>query len=277
MRITSTSAKSHDGSQKFLLEMADMVRVEAVYLPENRHYGICVSTQAGCNMGCVFCATGLQRVQRSLSQAEIIEQVRAVAESVKDPAPLHFVTLAGMGEPLTNYANSVGALRQIHEEMHVPQVSLSTIGFPEKIQQLGREGLPLRLYWSLHAPTDTLRRRLIPMAAHAMIEETLDAVTVFGERYGAANARVSYLLLRNVNDGGVHLKKLCELLRGRPITVQLLLWNSVPGIQFERVCDGVAAHWEDALRACGIEAYTMASRGREIAAACGQLVTRTVA
>ncbi|MFP8835918.1 radical SAM protein [Hydrogenophaga sp. XSHU_21] len=277
MRIASTSPKSHDGSQKFLLEMPDMALVETVYLPENTHYGICASTQVGCNMGCLFCATGLQRVQRSLCRAEIVGQVRAVAEAVKDRAPLHFVTLAGMGEPLSNYANSVGALREIHEEMQVPQVSLSTIGFAEKIRQLGRECLQLRLYWSLHAPTDALRRRLIPMAAHSTIGETLDAVSAFGERHGAANARVSYLLLGNVNDGGIHLKKVCNLLRGRPVTVQLLLWNNVPGLQFERVRDGVPARWEDALRADGIDAYTMASKGREISAACGQLVTRNVA
>lgn len=276
MRIISSSPKSHDGSQKFLLEMPDMAQVEAVYLPEHSHYGICASTQVGCNMGCVFCATGLQRVQRSLSQAEIVEQVLEVSNAVKDPAPLNFVTLAGMGEPLSNYANSVGALRQIHEELSVPQVSLSTIGFAEKIRELGREDLPLRLYWSLHAPTDNLRRRIVPMAAHATIAETLDAVTAFGERHGPTNARVSYLLLRNINDGEIHLKKLCSLLRGRPVIVQLLLWNSVPGMKFERVPDEVPAHWETTLRAGGVNAYTMASRGREIAAACGQLFNRSL-
>lgn len=273
MKILSRTPPASDGSRKYIVELSDRRRVEAVYLPDSRSYGICVSTQVGCNMGCRFCATAQQRVERNLTADEIASQAMLVSADVDDPLPLSFVTLAGMGEPLANYSNSIAALESIRTEMAASTLSLSTIGFPERLQQLANEKRGFRIYLSLHAPTDSLRARLIPMAAHYRVADLIDAMSLYGEINGADHARISYLLLKDVNDGETYLKRLCSLLKGRPVMVQLLFWNEVKGVSFERVSDQVAEHWREVLISHGIKAYKMPSLGQSIGAACGQLST----
>jgi 23S rRNA (adenine2503-C2)-methyltransferase len=275
MRLVSKVSDPLDGSAKFVLETSGGHRIESVYLPDPRFFGFCISTQVGCNMGCTFCATAAQRSRHNLTDNEMVEQVDTVLSATESDLPFDFVTLAGMGEPLANFRNSTRALERLRERHPTLTVaSLSTVGLTPAIRRLTQEGRDFRLYLSLHAATDIKRRQLIPMADHYPIFDLVDAVSAYGELNGAEACRVSYLLLKGRNDTPDDLERLNALLSGRPVMLQILLWNNVPGMPFERVSDEVADQWAEALNAAGIHAYLMRSMGRSIDAACGQLVTR---
>jgi 23S rRNA (adenine2503-C2)-methyltransferase len=275
MKLATPPAISEDGSRKYLIELPDGRFVESVFLLEREFFGVCLSTQVGCNMGCVFCATARQRSERNLSSEEIVGQADLLYEDRNVDLPFDYVTLAGMGEPLANYSSSVRALDRLCEKYSsISSVSISTIGLLPNLKKLLTEKKGFRIYLSLHATTDEQRARLIPMAAHYQISDLISVLGEYGHLNGAGRARVSYLLLKNHNDSDSDLERLIALLRGRPIIVQILLWNEVEGTAFERVGIAEAERWMRALRENGIDAYVMPSFGQSVRGGCGQLITK---
>ncbi|MBX9647685.1 MAG: radical SAM protein [Xanthobacteraceae bacterium] len=270
MKITHKSNRSTDGSIKYLLSTDDQLAVETVYLPDTDNDGVCVSTQVGCNMGCTFCATGLHRVRRNLSHLEIVEQVDLVTSDILPGTPLAFITLSGMGEPLANYKNTMKALDCFRDRGLAQMISLSTVGLTDQISRMQRDRRKDRLYVSLHGPDDATRRQVIPIARYYPLNELLTEMTRYAEQeFGKVH--VSYLLLPGVNDTQQHRDQLTAVIRGRPLVIQILLWNAVTGMGFSRVTIETASEWVDHLWSAGVPAYVMQSKGRDIGAACGQL------
>jgi 23S rRNA (adenine2503-C2)-methyltransferase len=273
MALVGRPVLSPDGSSKYLVQLSDGKLVEAVYLQEAASYGLCLSTQVGCNMGCGFCATARQRSERNLEVAEIVGQVDLMVASKKATTPFRYVTLAGMGEPLLNLNNSVEALELLREKHGLKEVSLSTIGFATGLRKLISERRTFRVYLSLHATDDETRRRLIPGAKTQRLEELVALVGEYGILNGAGRARISYLMLKGINDTEADLARFLKLVAGLPLTVQFLMWNQIDDASFDRVSDTIAQTWADQLIAGGTNAYVMPSFGRSVQAGCGQLST----
>lgn len=271
MRVLRKTHPAIDGTVKYSVCGDDSSVIEAVFLPNGSSHGLCVSTQVGCNMGCSFCATGLQRSLRNLSYNEIVEQVSLVEGDAQPSTPLGYVTFAGMGEPLANFVNTVRALDEIRARFAPSILSVSTVGLTKQIKRMRDEGRRERLYVSLHGADDETRQRTLPMAVHNPILQLLDAVSAYAENQIFGNAQISYLLLPGVNDSEQQLARLIQILRGRPLVVQILMWNVVPGLNFSRSPDVVALDWVQGLLDAGIPAYAMPSKGSEVGAACGQL------
>jgi 23S rRNA (adenine2503-C2)-methyltransferase len=246
---------------------------------------VCVSSQAGCGMACPFCATGQGGLQRNLSTAEIVEQVRRAAAAARDgalgrPVRLSNVVFMGMGEPLANYKRVVAALRRIVEPapdglgISARGVTVSTVGLVPAIGRLAAEGLPVTLAVSLHAPDDELRDTLVPVNNRWKVEEVLDAA----RRYATTTGRrvsVEYALIRDVNDQPWRAELLGTVLRRRVGTsrvhVNLIPLNPTPGSRWDASPRPAQDEFVRRVQAAGVACTVRDTRGREISAACGQL------
>jgi 23S rRNA (adenine2503-C2)-methyltransferase len=253
---------------------------ETVLIPEADRRTACVSSQVGCPVGCKFCASGINGVKGSLSAAQIVEQVFHLNLALK-PARERItnVVLMGMGEPLANYANVVSAIRILHDpqgfNIGARRITLSTVGVPQRMRQLAEEGLPINLAISLHAPTESLRRELIPWAEHFPLEEILDAARCYFRKTGR-EVTLEYILLAGVNDRPDHAKQLARLSRTLRANVNLIRYNEVADLPFRRPKSGDVVHFQEILREAGVNAHVRKSRGRDIDAACGQLRRKQV-
>ena len=277
-------ACSTDGTRKLLLGWPDGAAVETVWIPADDRDTVCVSSQVGCPVGCRFCASGLDGVERNLAADEIVEQVLRVARLIdaEGGAPARGrratgvtnVVLMGMGEPLANYRNVVRALRILNAPwglgLGARRITLSTVGLPKQIRLLADEGLPINLALSLHAPDDALRREIIPWAERVSVAELLDACQHYFQRTGR-ELTLEYVLLAGVNDRPAQARALARIARRLRANVNLLRYNPVPGLPFERP-DAAAAHaFQSLLREQGVNSHIRSSRGSDVAAACGQL------
>jgi 23S rRNA (adenine2503-C2)-methyltransferase len=269
---------SEDGTQKLVLRWPDGGLVETVWIPDGDRHTVCLSSQVGCPVGCVFCASGLNGVERNLSAGEIVEQalrVRAlIREATDDPqARLTNIVMMGMGEPLANYAAVVSALRILNAEwglgIGARKITVSTVGLPKQIRQLARENLQLNLALSLHAPDDELRRTLIPWGKMP-IPDLLDACEDYFRTTGR-EITLEYILLRDVNMTSAHAQQLARIARRLRANVNLLRYNPVPGLPYRRPNSQESYAFQAQLRDLGVNAHIRTSRGRDIDAACGQL------
>ena len=275
-----------DGAtRKTLWRAHDGTRAESVLMGYPDRATVCVSSQAGCGMACPFCATGQGGLDRNLSTGEIVEQVRQAAAAARDgalgtPARLSNVVFMGMGEPLANYKRVVDALRRITAPapdglgISARGVTVSTVGLVPAIDKLAAEGLPVTLAVSLHAPDDELRDTLVPVNNRWKVAEVLDAA----RRYAMATGRrvsVEYALIRDVNDQPWRADLLGKLLAQRigrhRVHVNLIPLNPTPGSEWDASPKPVEQEFVRRLRAAGVNATVRDTRGREIAAACGQL------
>ena len=276
MRIDDVVRIQGEPSIRFRIFLKEGVFVETVLFENRRGLRLCISTQAGCNMGCYFCATGLEWNRHNLTVDEIAGQVSLVL----DYAGLHHtqiasVTMAGMGEPLANYHNTMGALELLSDLLGPDTLSFSTVGITPMIKRMIREAhARYRLYLSLHSPWQAVRESIMPIARHFPIDDLLDVVSEYASSHRTGEVRISYLMLEEVNDREGDIEELVRLLSGRNLPVQILLWNEVDGLRFRRVPEGRALSWVDRLNKAGIEAYAMPSEGRRIRAACGQLMAK---
>jgi len=281
-RVTTGSASS-DGTQKLLITWPDGQAVETVWIPDGERHTVCVSSQVGCPVGCRFCASGLRGVERNLAAGEIVEQalrVRALvtARPAADgrPARLSNVVLMGMGEPLANYEHVVRAIRTLNAPwglgIGARKITLSTVGLPKQIRRLADEGLQLNLALSLHAPTQELRHELIPWG-RVPIPELLDACDYYFQKTGR-EVTLEYVLLAGVNMRSSHAVQLAAIARRLRCNVNLLRYNPVPGLPYERPTAEAAFAFQEELRRGGVNAHVRTSRGRDIDAACGQLRRR---
>jgi 23S rRNA (adenine2503-C2)-methyltransferase len=269
---------SSDGTQKLLLRLHDGGLIECVLIPEADRRTVCISTQVGCGMGCVFCASGLDGVARNLCTGEILEQLVRLRNLLPPDERLTNVVVMGMGEPLANLDNLLQALAVAgHKDglnLGARHITISTVGLPAKIGRLADVDKQYHLAVSLHAPTDELRNRIVPTNTHTGIRAIVDAADDYQKRTGR-QVTYEYVLLGGLNDGPVEARQLADLLRGRHAHVNLIPFNDVDGLPYRRPTaeaqQGLAAR----LRQSGVSVKIRKRRGADIDAACGQL-RRTV-
>jgi 23S rRNA (adenine2503-C2)-methyltransferase len=234
----------------------------------------CISSQVGCPVGCRFCASGLGGLDGNLSAGRIVEQVWRLG-FLEGVGRITNVVFMGMGEPLSNFSNVVHAVRTIAADwglgISARKITISTVGLPKAIERLAEQlELPVTLALSLHAPNDELRRKLIPWAEYTTIKELLAACQKWFEKTGR-EITLEYTLLRGVNDRPEHAAELARVARTLRATVNLIRYNEVEGLEFKRPRTEDVIEFQRLLRLKGVTAPIRRSRGRDIAAACGQL------
>lgn len=269
---------SEDGTTKLLLELRDGKTIEAVLIPEGDRLTLCVSTQVGCGVRCAFCASGMLGVIRDLSSGEIVEQfLEARALAAAHDRTVTNMVLMGGGEPLNNFANVKTALDVLNHAdgagFGARRITVSTIGIPKKIDRLEELGKQVNLAVSLHAPNETLRGRLIPGLDRVPLVDVLAAAERYFRRTGR-EITFEYAVLRDVNDSVDCAVELARLLKGVRGKVNLIPWNAVPDLPFERPDDAAVDAMVRTLEERGVKTTVRRSRGRDIDAACGQLRRR---
>ncbi len=266
---------SADGStSKALLKLQDEELIETVLIRSKPRDTVCLSSQGGCAMGCVFCATGLQGLRRQLTAGEIMRQaILARSWSRDEGRELTHVVFMGMGEPLANYANVSESIQRLTDPdgfaLSPRRITVSTVGIPQNIRRLATDHPHVNLAVSLHAPDPELRNELVPVPG-ASIDDILDAVRDHNDR---TNGRVTfeYVLLRDVNDSRDHARRLADRIRGLRAHVNLIPLNPSPGVVGERPTRRATLGFQHALQERGVPATVRVEQGRDIAAACGQL------
>jgi len=272
--------QSKDGSIKLLLELNDGVRIETVGLPYADRFSCCLSTQAGCSTGCIFCASGQDGLVRSLEPGEIIEQVLTVNEMV-EAGKIHIdsrkrkidhVVLMGMGEPLLNYESTMKAVRLMNGEMGIGarNITVSTVGIVPGIIKLAEEKLQVTLAVSLHAPNDKLREKLIPGITRWDVHEIINASREYVQRTGR-RVTFEYCMLDKINDGLPEAKELAVTLKGVNCHVNLIRYNPVSSLPFKASSQKQVRAFREILHSAGIQVTQRFQRGVDISAACGQL------
>jgi 23S rRNA (adenine2503-C2)-methyltransferase len=268
-------------TRKTLWRAADGSTFESVLMRYPQRNTVCISSQAGCGMACPFCATGQGGLTRNLSTAEILEQVRAAAAALRDDWAdrLSNVVFMGMGEPLANYARVLAAVRGITSGspqgfgISARSVTVSTVGLAPAIRKLADEGLAVTLALSLHAPDDELRDTLVPVNNRWKIGEALDAARYYADVTGR-RVSVEYALIRDVNDQPWRADLLGKRLHralGALVHVNVIPLNPTPGSDWDASPKPAEREFVRRIRAAGVPCTVRDTRGREIAAACGQL------
>lgn len=266
---------STDGTIKLLIEYADGERVEAVLIPEPKRATVCLSTQAGCAMGCSFCASGLDGLRRNLTAGEILQQMLHLWQAA-GVRPTNVVFM-GTGEPLANYDATIGAVKAIIDPdrfgISARHVTVSTVGLPKQILRLARESLPITLAISLHAPLDEIRRELIPAAEKYTIEEIIAAADEF---FHSRNREITleYILLGGVNDTNVCAEALARIAHRLRCNVNLIRYNPVPSLPYEPPTSEAVKAFVARLEKRGVNVHVRRPRGLDADAACGQLRRR---
>jgi 23S rRNA (adenine2503-C2)-methyltransferase len=272
-----------DGAtRKNLWRLHDGAMVESVLMGYPDRVTVCVSSQAGCGMGCPFCATGQAGLTRNLSTAEIVDQVVSFAALAASgavpgsPARLSHVVFMGMGEPLANYPRVIGAVRRLvtpaPEGLGLSQrhITVSTVGLVPAMYRLADEDLAVTLALSLHAPDDDLRDKLVPVNQRWKVAEVLQAAWDYAARTGR-RVSIEYALMRDVNDQPWRADLLGQLLAGKSAHVNLIPLNPTPGSRWDASPRPVQQEFVRRLRSAGIATTVRDTRGREIDGACGQL------
>ena len=267
--------KSADGTEKFLLRLADQRQIESVFIPDTPAMTFCISTQVGCAMACAFCLTGKMGLVRNLTAGEIVGQVRVLADALNLRDAAFNIVLMGMGEPLHNYDETMTALRILTDEfgfaMPPRRITLSTVGLLSALERLANEPVMPNLAISLHAPTDLQRGELVPINKKYGVAEIIAACKRFPVRK-RSRITFEYVLLAGVNDSPTDARALAKLVAGVKAKVNLIPLNAAPGIPFERPSDAVIDRFAKIVSDRGVIVSVRKSRGRDIRAACGQLI-----
>lgn len=279
-RITVVRQKSIQHSldgktTKYLLEFEDGNAVETVLMRQPYGNSVCVSTQVGCAMGCVFCASTLQGVVRDLAAGEILAQVMFIQDMLRmEKQFVNTIVIMGAGEPLANYENVLRFLKLCHEpygmNLSYRSITLSTSGLVPGIDRLAEEGLPITLSISLHAPNNALRSQLMPINKLYPVESVLAA----GDRYGEKTGRrvtYEYTLISGMNDEPRHAEELATLIKGRLANVNLIPVNPVPERGVLRPDEKSVKLFEKILVDKRVNVTIRKEMGKDISAACGQL------
>jgi 23S rRNA (adenine2503-C2)-methyltransferase len=263
-------ARAIDGTIKFLLQLTDGQIVEAVGIPTEKRLTVCVSSQVGCPMACDFCATGKGGFKRNLERHEIVDQILTVQEVFEQR--VSNVVFMGMGEPLLNSENVLGAVKSINEDIGIGQrlITISTVGIPGRIRRLAERQLQATLAVSLHASNQTLREKLIPSARQyplsALLDECREYVKITGRR-----VTFEYILLAGMNDGAEHAIELADHLRGFQSHVNLIPYNPISEVDYQCPDARRIQTFVNALKDRRVAVSVRRARGLEADAACGQL------
>ncbi len=276
--LWTTSIEKHlfssDGTEKLLLRLADGGMIECVLLREDTRRTICVSSQVGCAMGCVFCASGLNGVQRSLTTGEILEQMLRLQRLLHAEDRLSHIVMMGMGEPLANLERVLGALAVASSPgglgISARRITISTVGLPPAIRRMADLKCRYNLAISLHAPNDELRNRLVPVNDRTGIEEIMSAADYYFQQSGQ-KLTFEYVLLSGVNDHEQHARELVDLLRGRIALLNVIPYNPVAGLPWQTPGQNSIRRFREILENGGITIQFRQRKGNDINAACGQL------
>ena len=277
-RLFATEIVGHqiatDRTEKLLLKLPDGEHIESVLMRETRRRTACISTQVGCAMGCVFCASGLLGVKRNLSAGEILEQILRIDRRLKPTERLTNIVVMGIGEPLANLA----ALRVVLERltaddgfaMSPRRITVSTVGLPDQMREFAALGQPFNLAVSLHAPNDGLRTQLVPVNRNIGVDAILAAADEYFDKTGR-RVTYEYVLLGGLNDSVEHAQQLTDLLRGRKAHVNLIPMNDVSELPFKNPSLPHTERFLQTLEHGGVNATVRKRKGADIDAACGQL------
>lgn len=272
-----TRQVSTDGSRKYLLGFSDGVAVECVGMPTKNRLAVCASTQAGCGMGCAFCATGAAGLTRSLTAGEIYEQVMHVRDDFNERVTS--VVLMGQGEPFANYNATLAALRRLNSPegagIGARHLTVSTSGLIPQILRFAKEPEQFTLAVSLHSAVQKTRNMLMPGVKKYSLLRLYDAMGTYVDLTGR-RPTYEYALIRGINDTEEELAALCDFCRDNLAHVNLIKLNEVPGSRFQPSTDARADEFVRRLNQVGVEATIRNSRGADIDAACGQLRQRVM-
>lgn len=277
-------ALSSDGTEKWAVTFEDGESVEMVLIPEGERQTLCVSSQVGCPVHCAFCSTGTQGFTRNLLPHEIVGQIFLARDFLNDRGHtntqrvLTNIVMMGMGEPLFNYENVAKALSLVMDPegmaLSKRRITLSTAGVVPFIDRCGQE-LGVNLAVSLHAPNDEIRSKIMPINRQFPIRDLLEACRQYPGLHEARKMTFEYVMLSGVNDAVEHAKALALLIRDLPAKVNLIPWNPWPLAPFQSSSPQQIRRFAQVLEDHGVVAFVRASRGQDIAAACGQLKTKT--
>jgi 23S rRNA (adenine2503-C2)-methyltransferase len=307
---TVAHQKASDGVQKLLIEWSEPrvaisekpaaialptlnagtaagLQTECVMIPAEDRKTACISSQVGCPVGCKFCASGIGGLDGNLSAGRIVEQVWRLGQVIQDPSRsdgppgrISNIVFMGMGEPLSNFASVTAAIRTLASlwatGISARKITISTVGLPQAITRLAEQfELPVTLALSLHAPNDEIRRQLIPWAEYTTIADLLAACQKWFDKTGR-EITLEYTLLHGVNDRPKHAQELAAIATRLRANINLIRYNEVAGMPFERPRDANVLEFQRILRDQRVNVHIRASRGRDIKAACGQLRHETV-
>jgi len=268
---------SRDGTEKLLLELHDGEHLECVLMREDDRRTVCISTQVGCAMGCVFCASGLEGVTRNLTMGEILDQVLRLDRVLGPDERITNVVVMGMGEPLANLKNLLPTLKTLNEKgafgLGARRVTVSTVGLPDRMAELAKEKPAYNLAVSLHAPNDELRTQIVPVNRSIGIEAILQAADEYFEKTGR-RVTYEYVLLAETNDRTEHARELAALLRERNAHINLIPMNPVAPVDHHAPAVPRTQQFVETLRGLGVNVTVRKRKGADIDAACGQLRLR---
>ena len=296
LKIVKKLESSDNQTTKFLLELNDGEQIECVLMRTTYGNSVCVSSQAGCAMGCKFCASTLLGLKRNLTVNEMYAQVLTAQWELRndrlDKKDIHpngdanngdvsHIVVMGTGEPLQNTENVIGFLERANSELNISwrRITVSTCGIVPGIEELNKWGRPINLAISLHAPTDELRSQIMPINNKYKLHEVLDAAFAFSDTHNR-QLMIEYILLgkKDKNDSVVlynanedYANKLVELMRGHNVMVNLIPWNAVDERDFASISGNAVHRFQDILIKNGIHTRIRRERGADIGSACGQL------
>ncbi len=268
--------KDEHGTHKFLFSLKDGHAVEAVLIPEKHHYTFCISTQVGCPLNCSFCATGTMGFKRNLTSGEILSQILSIKKEIPDYTGKLNIVFMGMGEPLLNYEN----LKKALEVMTSPKalsisprnITISTAGILEKIKQLESDFPKIKISFSLNAPDETVREKLMPISKKEPLEAILGYFRQNSRKY---RVTFEYVMIKGITDSMEDAKKIAIMLRGIECKINLIPYNENAAFDHHTPDEGRVDEFGEFLSQKGYTVMVRWSKGKSIKSACGQLATGT--
>lgn len=266
---------SSDGTIKLLLSLDDDSKIETVLMRYNYGLVACVTSQVGCNMGCAFCASGLFKKQRNLEVHELVGQILVLNNLLKEEnKKITHVVVMGTGEPFDNYDNVMKFIRILNNPhgfaIGARHLTVSTCGLVEKIRLYANEGIQINLAISLHAPSDKIRNKIMPISLKYPLDQLMDAVKYY-EATAKRRVTFEYILLEDINDSIENAKELAKLIKGTTSYVNLIPYNPVGELKYKRTSGNRVHRFMDALIKEGVNVTVRKEFGTDIDAACGQL------
>jgi 23S rRNA (adenine2503-C2)-methyltransferase len=271
--------QADDGTEKLLIALADGGQIECVLLRDEVRRTICISTQVGCGMGCVFCASGLDGLERNLTTGEIVEQMLRLQRLLGPDERLSHIVVMGMGEPLANLDSLLPALEEASREdglgISARRITVSTVGLPRPMRRLAEAGARYRLAVSLHAPNEALRRQIVPVGEKISLADILAEADHYFDLSGR-QLTFEYVLLAGINDSPEHAHELARLLGRRTALVNVIPFNPVSGLPYRTPSASAQQIFRQVLEDHGLAVRFRHKKGDAIDAACGQLRRRTL-
>jgi 23S rRNA (adenine2503-C2)-methyltransferase len=275
--ILSIHDSGNTGSRKFLMELSDGAKVEAVFLPEQKRRTVCISSQVGCPLACKFCATGMMGLVRNLTAAEIVAQLYAIKREVG--GRISNVVFMGMGEPFLNYNAVIKAAQLIHHKsglnIGARKITISTSGIASRIRQMADENHPFRLAFSLNATTDQIRGHIMPINLKHDLTACLDSLEYYSSRT-RQRVTVEYIMLPGVNDSKEDAERLIKIIRRLRAKLNVIPFNPVPDTPYRQPNQNELKQFVSKVEPAVRTVTVRWSQGSDISAACGQLYAENV-